>query len=279
MKLIPLSFDSLGVRSMATFVKTKKINILIDPSAALGPKRYGLPPHILEVKRLSDHWRKIKKFVKKSDVLIVTHYHFDHHNPKEVELYKDKRVFLKHPKENINKSQLKRSKYFIERLGELPKSIDYSDFEEFSFSSTTIKFSKAVPHGFDARLGYVTQVCICEDSKFIHTSDVEGFPLREQTEFILSENPDTLILDGPMGFFTSEMRENIKKVMDETKIKKFIIDHHFLRDLRWKEKLKDFYEFAKGRCEILSVAEFCGVENDLLEAKRKQLYRELEKEV
>ncbi|MFQ5892674.1 MAG: hypothetical protein ACE5HW_07760 [Candidatus Methanofastidiosia archaeon] len=279
MKLIPLSFDSLGVRSMATFVKTKKINILIDPSAALGPKRYGLPPHILEVKRLSDHWRKIKKFAKKSDVLIVTHYHFDHHNPKEVELYKDKRVFLKHPKENINKSQLKRSKDFIERLGELPKSIDYSDSEEFSFSSTTIKFSKAVPHGFDTRLGYVTQVCICEDSKFIHTSDVEGFPLKEQTEFILSENPDILILDGPMGFFTLKMRENIKKVMDETKIKKFIIDHHFLRDLRWNEKLKDFYEFAEGRCEILSVAEFCGVENDLLEAKRKQLYRELEKEL
>ena len=52
MNVIPLSSDSLGVRSMATYVETKDCKILIDPSAALGPKRYGLPPHQKELEEL-----------------------------------------------------------------------------------------------------------------------------------------------------------------------------------------------------------------------------------
>ena len=45
MNVKPLASESLGVRSMATYVETKDCKILIDPSAALGPKRYGLSPH------------------------------------------------------------------------------------------------------------------------------------------------------------------------------------------------------------------------------------------
>ena len=52
MKIIPISSDSLGVRSMATYIETKDCKILIDPSAALGPKRYGLPPHQKELETL-----------------------------------------------------------------------------------------------------------------------------------------------------------------------------------------------------------------------------------
>ena len=52
MKIIPIASDSLGVRSMATYVETKDCKILIDPSAALGPKRYGLPPHNKELEAL-----------------------------------------------------------------------------------------------------------------------------------------------------------------------------------------------------------------------------------
>jgi len=44
MKVISITFDSFGVRSMATFVKTKDVCILIDGGAALAPKRYGISP-------------------------------------------------------------------------------------------------------------------------------------------------------------------------------------------------------------------------------------------
>ena len=54
MKVLPIASDSLGVRSMATYVETKDCKILIDPSAALGPKRYGLPPSEQEIDALKN---------------------------------------------------------------------------------------------------------------------------------------------------------------------------------------------------------------------------------
>ena len=104
MKVTPIAADSLGTRSMATLVKTADCSILIDPSVALGPMRYKLPPHPLELQKLDDDWQEIKKHARKSDILIVTHYHYDHHNPDAPEIYKGKTAFLKHPTKKINKS-------------------------------------------------------------------------------------------------------------------------------------------------------------------------------
>jgi len=44
MKVIPLAAESLGVRSMATYVEVGRTGILIDPGATLAPARFGLPP-------------------------------------------------------------------------------------------------------------------------------------------------------------------------------------------------------------------------------------------
>ena len=44
MNVVPLAADSLGVRSMATYVECGATRILIDPGATLAPNRYGLPP-------------------------------------------------------------------------------------------------------------------------------------------------------------------------------------------------------------------------------------------
>ena len=52
MKIIPIASDYLGVRSMATYIETKDCKLCIDPSAALGPKRYGLPPSKQELEAL-----------------------------------------------------------------------------------------------------------------------------------------------------------------------------------------------------------------------------------
>src|SRR2546430_650265 len=43
MKVIPLAADSLGVRSMATYVEVADTGILIDPGATLAPSRFTLP--------------------------------------------------------------------------------------------------------------------------------------------------------------------------------------------------------------------------------------------
>src|SRR2546425_6685408 len=43
-RVIPLAAESLGVRSMATYVEAGDLGILIDPRATLAPARRGLPP-------------------------------------------------------------------------------------------------------------------------------------------------------------------------------------------------------------------------------------------
>src|SRR5262249_60655583 len=44
MRVMPLAADSLGVRSMATYVEAGDLRLLLDPGAALSPNRFGLPP-------------------------------------------------------------------------------------------------------------------------------------------------------------------------------------------------------------------------------------------
>src|SRR2546427_3137774 len=43
-RVIPLAAESLGVRSMATYVEAGDLRILIDPRATLAPAPPGLPP-------------------------------------------------------------------------------------------------------------------------------------------------------------------------------------------------------------------------------------------
>jgi hypothetical protein len=281
MKIIPLAFDSLGTRSMATYVETGDIRVLIDPGVALGPRRYGLPPHPLEFSRLKEHWQRISSYASKCDVLVVTHYHYDHHNPEHAELYKGKKVLLKHPTSQINQSQRRRAAYFLEKLKGLPKSLDFCDSKEFTYGNTVIKFSDPVYHGTNPRLGYVVEISITEGKEtFLFTSDVEGPSLDDQVNFITNENPNIIFADGPMtymlGFRYSRESlrrglENLRLLLKETKVRVLVLDHHLLRDIKWKEKLPALFEEAK-KARVITAAEYGGARPDLLEARRKELY-------
>ncbi len=127
----PLAFDSFGVRSMATYIEADGLKVLIDPAVALGPRRYGLPPHPLEWEKLRQTWEDVKKYADLSDILVVTHYHYDHHNPDELDFYKDKAIYLKDPKKNINRSQFGRASHFLKGLQGLPRSIETADGKEY----------------------------------------------------------------------------------------------------------------------------------------------------
>ncbi|MEX2723725.1 MAG: hypothetical protein Q6366_013685 [Candidatus Freyarchaeota archaeon] len=283
MKIIPLAFESLGTRSMATLVETVDCRIVIDPGVALGPWRYGLRPHELELERLTQHWREIKTHSQNSDVLIITHYHYDHHNPREPQIFRDKIVLLKHPEKNINFSQKRRSAYFLKQIEGLPREVLYCDGKSFDFGNTTITFSQPVFHGIDSKLGYVTEIAIKEGKDvFLHTSDIEGPSLKDQTLFIIENDPHTIFCDGPLTYMLNtqyplrslqDSIQNIMEIIDKTRVKKFVLDHHFLRDIQWRERIKDLLSFAESKgLEIISAAEFKGLKKDLLEARRKELW-------
>jgi len=69
--------------------------------------------------------------------------------------------------------------------------------------------------------------------------------------------------------------KNIVEIMNKTQVKKLVLDHHLLRDLDWKTRLKDIFPAAEEKgVEIISAAEFRGLKNDLLEARRKELWKQ-----
>ncbi|MFQ5815061.1 MAG: hypothetical protein ACE5G7_01020 [Candidatus Hydrothermarchaeaceae archaeon] len=283
LEIRPLASDSSGTRSMATYVETSDIAIVIDPAVALGPRRYRLPPHPLEFQRMETHWGLIKNAAKGAEILVVTHYHYDHHDPGEPQLYRDKRVFLKHPRDKINKSQKERAAYFLERIEGYPREVEYSDEGEYEFGGSKIRFSQAVSHGPGTRLGYVIQVSIRDgDECFVFTSDIEGPCVSEQVEFIIEEDPTVVYIDGPLSYMLGyryshksleKSLENMIRILRETRAERLIVDHHLLRDLRWRDIIKPVFDEASERGkEVLTSAEFSGVENDMLEARRKELY-------
>lgn len=55
-RVLPLAFESFGVRSMATLVETDDIKLVIDPGSALGP-RFSLSPHECEYTALAQSRR------------------------------------------------------------------------------------------------------------------------------------------------------------------------------------------------------------------------------
>jgi len=291
MKIVPLAFESMGVRSMATFIETDQ-KILIDPGTSIAPKRFGFPPWKDEFDALHETRARVQKYAAKSDILTISHYHHDHFTPFSLgryldsspryaeEMYRDKELFIKHPTENINKSQQKRARLLLKNLKSVGiRDIHYADGNSFQTGNTLLKFSEPIPHGKEgSRLGFVITTTIeWEGEKFMHASDVQG-PLYDGAKnLILTEKPDILILSGtPIyleGFALEksdivQAQENLMEICQE--IPQVVVDHHLLRDLRCFDFIKEVKEESKG--EIVVASELLGKEPYLLEARRREFY-------
>ena len=278
MKVIPIASDSIGLRSMATYVETKDCKIFIDPSAALGPKRYGLPPHQKEQEILFKTKIKIAEIAQKCDILTISHYHYDHYDPNEI-FYKGKKVFAKDISSSINKSQRHRGTSFKEKIEENCELI-YCDDSEQMFGDTKIVFSPPFFHGPEnVRLGYVIMTMVDDgDKRLLHASDVQGPITKNAKDYIIKQKPDLLIMDGPPSNFLGwklsmqnmqDASDNLVEIIDKLECE-IILDHHLLRDIKYKEVFPEPYK--KGKEIVKTFAEYLGEKNNTLEAHRKKLW-------
>jgi hypothetical protein len=108
-------FDSLGAKSSCTLMKTPDVCVLIDPGIAVMQPSFPAS----WTKKL--WWREqgksaIKKVSKKADVIIISHYHYDHYMPNDLDVYANKLLLVKNPNEYINDSQRARAWYFFDNL-------------------------------------------------------------------------------------------------------------------------------------------------------------------
>jgi len=266
---------------MATHVEAGGVGIVIDPAVALAPRRFGLPPHPVEEEAKAALWGRVKEHVVGADVIVVTHYHYDHVDPEEPEIYRGKTVLLKHPKAMINRSQRERAAALLPRLRELAGEVRYGDGRRFRFGDAEVRLSRPVPHGMTALRGFVVEVSVRADETFLYTSDVQGPLLEEQVDFVLEERPDTVFVDGPTTYIDSpylpvELREacdNLVRIIREAGASRLVIDHHLTRDLGYRERIERVYEAGEEQgVTVECAAEFLNVEPNLLEARRRELY-------
>jgi len=339
-------FDSLGAKSACTLVKTPDTSILIDPGAA--EMQPGFPaPKKLKRRWLEEARAAIKSASKKAEIIVITHYHYDHFTDFDEEIYRGKLILAKNPNEYINDSQRSRAESFYDNLTkafagknlekllkpprgrrsypdpleELPiaRSRDYGDYTKrkqellrkgrewflkraekwnrlmripelnlpkcrvrfadsrtFKIGDTTIKFSKPEFHGIEyARVGWVISVeVIHEGEKLIHTSDLEGPVIEDQAEWMIREDPNVLIVDGPSTYLIPYMLnminlrravENMCRIVRSVDAELIIYDHHLPREPRYRERVREVYETAEREAKkVMTAAEFLGREPAVL---------------
>jgi len=298
LRVVPLAAESLGVRSMCTFVETPDLRVLLDAGVSLCPNRFGLPPHPLEFKAIIECRRRMAEVAEKADVVTLSHYHFDHHTPSyedwlcnwtvenetAKQIYEGKVVLIKNPREWINFSQRRRGWVFQKTGGKHAKKLEVADGRTFTFGKTTIKFSEPVPHGpEDSALGWVLMATIeFKGEKFLFAPDVQG-PISAGTlKKIVAEKPQLVMVGGPpsylAGFRVNEEEflsgmANLERLVEA--VPHTILEHHLLRDENWREKTSKVFEKAgKIGHKVLTAAEFLGLENAFLEAVRRRLFTE-----
>ncbi len=292
----PLAFESLGVRSMCTLVKTKDVVVLLDAGVALGP-RFGLMPHPLEYKARDETRQRIEEAASLAKVVTISHYHNDHHTPNYVDpvwlgsspeslerIYKGKIVLAKDSRLKINTAQRRRGWMFRQTAEKLAEKFVAADGESFQFGRTTVRFPLPVPHGEnDSGLGWVLP-CIVERSKdkFVFAPDVQGPVVAETLELLLGEKPGVLIIGGPPTYLRGfrlgdEFFETALQSLERlaVSIETVVVDHHLLRDEGWHDFLGPVRKSAeKAGHQVLTAAGLLKAEPRPLEAIRKSLYAE-----
>ncbi|ACS89271.1 MULTISPECIES: MBL fold metallo-hydrolase [Thermococcus] len=342
----PIWFDSMGAKSSCVLVKTPDISVIIDPGIAIMQPSFPASEE-KKIEWLIEGEKAIKNASKEADVLVISHYHYDHYFPGDLEVYRGKRLLAKNPNEYINDSQRKRADYFYSNLcryfgglkledlwrereakkysnlmdklpiavskdfGEYntrrkqllekglkwfenradmwnrsPKipevkfedvEVHFADGREFQFGDTKIRFTGPMFHGIEfSRVGWVISTVIeYEDEKLIHSSDLNGPIIEDYAEWIIKENPNILILDGPMtymlGYLLNKINlrravENAVKIVRKIDAEIIIYDHHLPRERHFKEHTKKVWETAERLDKnLLTAAEFLGMKPKVLE--------------
>jgi len=294
-RVVPLAAESLGVRSMCTYVETPEVRVLLDAGASLAPNRFGFPPHPSEYEAMAECRGRISEAAGAAEVVTVSHYHFDHHTPSYLDwwcnwssaeaaeqIYAGKRVLIKSYRDTVNFSQRRRGWMFAKTGGAHAKSLEVADGKTFEFGETRLRFSEPVYHGpRGTPLGWVLMTTVERGTeRMLFTPDIQG-PIHAPTlEKILAERAQLVVVGGPplyLAGFRAEEEEvdqgmrNLEELVRGTPTT--ILDHHLLRAEGWRELSRPVFEAASGAGHrVVTAAEYAGREDRLLESARRRLF-------
>lgn len=156
-----------------------------------------------------------------------------------------------------------------------------ADGKNFQIGSTKVRFTSPLFHGVEYdRLGWVTALIIEKDkTKLIYTSDLQGPIIEDYASWIVEENPQILVMDGPATYLLGYMLNfinfersinNFIYILDKISPRIIIYDHHLLRDHRYCERVTRIYEYAlRKNKKIITAAEWHKHEPLILKLTRK----------
>ncbi|MFP3207826.1 MAG: MBL fold metallo-hydrolase [Caldivirga sp.] len=283
----PIGEESLGVRSMSLYVETKDLRIILDPGASLVPIRFGLPPHPREFEALRGFREGLMKLVDKVDYLFISHYHRDHFTPPYGSLYMGtgdrdyetvyggKVVFAK-DYETVNPSQRRRGIGLFKAMQGLVGKWVKCDGQVININNTRLIFSKPIPHGKPgSRTGYVVGLAIIDDSgSLLYLPDVQGPLSNEAIDFALSIKADVVVIGGFPAYLLGRAfkqedldlaKSNLLRIWSQGRPRRLVVAHHLLRVINWRE-------YLPMGVRVETYASLLGLSDNLLEARRKELY-------
>jgi len=159
---------------------------------------------------------------------------------------------------------------WIREIKESNLHIEFADGKRYVFGNTKIIFTQPMFHGIEYdRLGWVIGLVVeTRNRKLLYTGDIQGPFVEDYADWIIRENPNIAIIDGPptyqLGYMMTQTNlrralENMKSILRNTEAELIIWDHHLLRDIRWRERVRDVLEEAKKlNKKLITAAEFYG---------------------
>ncbi|WP_445474982.1 MBL fold metallo-hydrolase [Methanococcoides methylutens] len=147
----------------------------------------------------------------------------------------------------------------------------FSDGSGFEIGDTSVRFSRPLFHGIEySATGWVIATIIeYGGQKLIHTSDLQGPIIEDHAQWIIDEDPDILILDGPptylFGYLLNRTNldrsiNNIIRIIKESAPELIIYDHHLLRDPLYRERTSKVWDAAdEMNVRIMTAAEYNGL--------------------
>lgn len=277
MIVTPLAAESLGVRSVATYVECGQTRVLIDPGAMLAPSRFNLPPVEDEWEALRRANDRISAYATRASLIFVSHYHEDHfrHDPG---LYAGRLLWAKDPKRHITGRQAQRAERFWSAVaGGGPT--DAAEGRRLETVDAVLQASPPLSHGPDGTgLGYVVALTVedrREGTRFVHASDVQGPLSPVAAAYLARQRPTLLYLSGPPAYLESQLGaelvergiEHLLRIIDQTGCR-VILDHHALRDAAYPERFRRLWETGR----VVTAAGYLGERDAPLEAQRRELW-------
>jgi hypothetical protein len=277
MIVVPLAAESLGVRSVATYVECGATRVLVDPGASLARSRFGLPPADEEWEALKRANDRITAYAARASFLFVSHYHEEHFRY-DPALYAGRTVWAKDPRRSLNPRQEQRAARLWAEAGPGCR-LDPAESRRLETLDAVLAASPPLSHGPDGTgLGHVVALTVedrREGHRFVHASDVQGPLSPVATAYLIRQRPTLLYLSGPPAYLEPQLGaaliergiDNLLAIIERSGCR-VILDHHALRAMGYAERFRRLWDTGR----VSTAAGYLGRPDAVLEARRRELW-------